>query len=857
MEKIEDVKKSEKYDQFIRECPILFKKFKVEKKIGKGAFGTVYLGKNINNNQPVAIKVEKKTSRPTLESEAYILIAIKDIGFPKLISFGKTKNFRVLIEPLLGESLFDIFIKKKLEFSVEEVCMIALQIIDRIQSLHCNNYIYRDIKPDNFLIGNKDPNVIYIIDFGLCMKYKSSRTKKHYKFGYTNKFFGTTRFASPNALKGGKQSRKDDLICIGYMLIYFMKKRLPWQDIKGNSFGEKFIKTLEIKSKIKPEVLCQELPNQMVEYMEYVHNLGFEEDPNYNYLRGLFKSILKDKNVDIENYIFSWIKESDYKNLKKTVNLRERKSSSRERLLKSISESLEKKLRNKSCESFDKNSYNAKFKVINNPNLKVQRGFGGEDFDSTMDLKNISKSKNNSLYVNFDKTIDNELIEGFKNTDNKCENTNLSNNNKENRENNYILNSGEKNYKIDEPINKKDKFSEIIEKANIIKEKLLSKKNNQFKENYKQGDYNLFDNKKNELNKDITNNKVNGNNFGTNKLINDNIKEMYNKPSNNYNYNYNTNTFQNQKTKNQIQNVFPEDGNNNNQYNYKKISKVTKINKNNREERNNLNNKEHLTIGNNYNNNFYNNNIIKNNINKYNYNIPNIDNNKIKNNLILNKNINSNIKNHNSNENVYSNLEPSDTILNDNNNIHIVQTDTNKNDNILKLFNGINNDLYNNKEVYFGDDEKFGLQEKNFQKNLIFSNKQNQVTVKNSKIIEKIGINKQKTMKKEYQKRIDNSEKHYNNKKNNTNINNNINSLRKQERFQRQTNAIINNNNYPFNNIIPNDNFNYMINNNIQDKNRINYNDNKRAHRFHKINLTGDVSPFGIDFLKEKNNEFY
>ena len=173
------------------------------------------------------------------------------------------------------------------------------------------------------------------------------------------------------------------------------------------------------------------------------------------------------------------------------------------------------------------------------------------------------------------------------------------------------------------------------------------------------------------------------------------------------------------------------------------------------------------------------------------------------------------------------------------------------------MFNGINNDLYNNNEVYFADEEKFGLQEKNFQKNLIFSNKQNQVTVKNSKIIEKIGINKQKTMKKEYQKRIDNSEKHYNNKKNNTNINNNINSLRKQERFQRQTNAIINNNNYPFKNIIPNDNFNYMINNNIQDKNRINYNDNKRAHRFHKINLTGDVSPFGIDFLKEKNNEFY
>ena len=119
----------------------------------------------------------------------------------------------------MGKSLFDIFAENHKEMPLEDVCLIGKQVIDRIQWVHSKYIVHRDIKPDNFLIGKKDPNVIYLIDFGLSKKYRSSTTNKHIRFGFTGKLTGTVRFASANALRGGEQSRRNDIESIGYMLV--------------------------------------------------------------------------------------------------------------------------------------------------------------------------------------------------------------------------------------------------------------------------------------------------------------------------------------------------------------------------------------------------------------------------------------------------------------------------------------------------------------------------------------------------------------------------------------------------------------------------------------------------------------
>ena len=71
--------------------------------------------------------------------------------------------------------------------------MIAVQILDRIEFIHSKNYIHRDIKPDNFLIGKEDTNIIYLVNFGLSKKYRSTKTKNHVRFNNTGRLTGTLR----------------------------------------------------------------------------------------------------------------------------------------------------------------------------------------------------------------------------------------------------------------------------------------------------------------------------------------------------------------------------------------------------------------------------------------------------------------------------------------------------------------------------------------------------------------------------------------------------------------------------------------------------------------------------------------
>ena len=148
----------------IPEKQIIFNKYKLQKLVNKSAYSNVYRGININTKELVSIKLEnRKSIYNLLESEAYYLIYLKGFGIPNIISYGKNGKFNILIEELLGPSLNDILklrkIKKK--FPIKDTCMIALQILDRLEYIHSKYIIHQDIKPHNFLIGRKDPKVIY------------------------------------------------------------------------------------------------------------------------------------------------------------------------------------------------------------------------------------------------------------------------------------------------------------------------------------------------------------------------------------------------------------------------------------------------------------------------------------------------------------------------------------------------------------------------------------------------------------------------------------------------------------------------------------------------------------------------
>ena len=331
---------------------VIFGKYRLDRIIGMGSFGCVFRGTNIKDNSEVAIKSEFKNLKDhLLELECNFLLLLKGYGIPDVKSYGRSGQFYALVLELLGINIRELKNLKK-GFSLKDVSMLAIQIIDRIEYVHSKYILHRDIKPENFLLGYKNSSTIYIIDFGISKKYRSSRTGKHIRYSKTGKVFGTIKFCSYNALRGLEQSRRDDLESIGNMLIYLAKGGFPWKIRKENNFKAKYLQILKFKKNTSPKTLCQDLPNEFLDYIVYCKNLKFEENPDYEYLRNLFRKILMNLN-EINDKRFSSISNINILTNKKKskdidlskdkyINLLHRKESSHKRLYRAIQKSLEK-----------------------------------------------------------------------------------------------------------------------------------------------------------------------------------------------------------------------------------------------------------------------------------------------------------------------------------------------------------------------------------------------------------------------------------------------------------------------------------------------------------------------------------
>ncbi|KAG6821053.1 hypothetical protein H0H93_007212 [Arthromyces matolae] len=222
--------------------------------------GTVFLGVHTVAGKEVAIKLEpavtnKSNSNSPLRQESKIYKTLMGgAGVPWIMWSGRQGDYNVMVIDLLGPSLEDLFKMCNRHFSMKSVLLLADQLISRIEFIHSHSLLHRDIKPANFVMGTgKAAHMVNVIDFGLAKKFRDSKTSNHIPYKQDDYHgVGTSLFASINTHLG----------------------------VVG-------------------------LPEEFDVLYKYARGLEFDDLPDYEGLRNLFRGLAERMGVEYDN-IFDW-----------------------------------------------------------------------------------------------------------------------------------------------------------------------------------------------------------------------------------------------------------------------------------------------------------------------------------------------------------------------------------------------------------------------------------------------------------------------------------------------------------------------------------------------------------------------
>ncbi|XP_052627825.1 casein kinase 1-like protein 9 [Lactuca sativa] len=227
---------------------VVGEKFKLGRKIGKGAFCEVYAGVILESGEEVAIKLEPVTTEhPQLYHESEIYKRLQGgVGIPSLKWFGVERGHNIMVIDLLGPNLQELLHRCGGKFSLKTVLMLADQLIEAVEFMHDKGVVHRDIKTENLLMGvGSNVCQVYLTDFGLANVVLDPETDEHIEY----------------RIKKLEQGRRNDMESLAYVLVYFLKGSLPWQGLSAGSNEEEINgDVMRKKFAIKPEELCESCP---------------------------------------------------------------------------------------------------------------------------------------------------------------------------------------------------------------------------------------------------------------------------------------------------------------------------------------------------------------------------------------------------------------------------------------------------------------------------------------------------------------------------------------------------------------------------------------------------------------------
>jgi CHASE2 domain-containing sensor protein/tRNA A-37 threonylcarbamoyl transferase component Bud32 len=207
-----------------------FGRFEVQKELGKGAMGVVYLGKDPKIGREVAVK----TLAVTQEFEPEELAEVKErffreaqtagrLSHPNIVTIydtGEEHDFCYIAMELLRGSSLAAFTKPGQLLPAEKVVDIVARAADALGYAHREGVVHRDVKPAN-LMYDPASDTLKVTDFGIARLTASSKTK-------TGMVLGTPSYMSPEQLGGKKIDGRSDLFSLAVTLYLMLSGRLPF-----------------------------------------------------------------------------------------------------------------------------------------------------------------------------------------------------------------------------------------------------------------------------------------------------------------------------------------------------------------------------------------------------------------------------------------------------------------------------------------------------------------------------------------------------------------------------------------------------------------------------------------------------
>jgi serine/threonine protein kinase len=220
--------------------------FRIERELGRGAVGVVYLAHDTKLDRPVAIKslpaevMENPKARSRFSREARLLASLNHPNIATIYDeFQETEDVAYLIlEYVLGQTLAERIVKKPLK--LEEALTIALQITEAVAAAHEHDVIHRDLKPGNIKITPEGK--VKVLDFGLAKAVGGEGLDQQSTVTEPGRVIGTPAYMSPEQARGKLADKRSDIWSFGCVLYEMLTGMVPF---KGETISDTLAGILE------------------------------------------------------------------------------------------------------------------------------------------------------------------------------------------------------------------------------------------------------------------------------------------------------------------------------------------------------------------------------------------------------------------------------------------------------------------------------------------------------------------------------------------------------------------------------------------------------------------------------------